>query len=52
MLTLAELDSTWRQATADVTAPPGASHVNVDFLNAAGIAGDVLFLDDITVQGP
>ncbi len=43
------LDGTWRQATADVVAPPGTSRAGVDLTSATGGPGDAVFLDDIVI---
>ena len=43
------LGPAWAQAMAVVTAPPGTAFFSVDFSHSAGVAGDVLHLDDISV---
>ncbi len=47
--TIAELGPTWRQGAAAVTAPQGATRVGVDITGTGAGAGDVVYLDDITV---
>ncbi len=50
VLTLA-LNGSWRQARADVDAPAGTTRVAVDFSHGSGVAGSVVFLDDVIVAG-
>ncbi|MDQ1399162.1 MAG: hypothetical protein QOK20_1094, partial [Acidimicrobiaceae bacterium] len=50
-ITLGALTGTWQQAKANVTAPAGTAKVGVTFSGTTGIAGNSLFLDQITV-GP
>jgi hypothetical protein len=42
--------ASWANATAVVTAPPGTARVGVDLTNSAGVAGDVVYVDDVTVS--
>ena len=44
------LGTVWAQASASVTAPPGTTRVGVDLTSSSGVAGDVLYIDDVEVS--
>jgi len=48
-VTLPALDSTWQQAAATATAPAGTVAVDITFSHPSGVAGDSLYLDDISI---
>ena len=48
VVTLA-LGPSWAEASAIVDAPPGTAFVAIDFSSPSGLAGDVVYLDDISV---
>jgi hypothetical protein len=43
------LTTTWQQAFAVVTAPPGTEYVGLDLLNSTGVNGNSIYLDDFLV---
>ncbi|MDQ1427576.1 MAG: hypothetical protein QOK39_1052 [Acidimicrobiaceae bacterium] len=46
----APLVSTWTQAGAVVTAPPGTAYVSLSLSSSTGLAGNTVYLDDIVVS--
>ncbi|MFN2503512.1 MAG: hypothetical protein ABR540_04650, partial [Acidimicrobiales bacterium] len=44
-----QLGTSWTEARADVTAPPGTARVAVDLTNRSDNPGDVLYFDDLGV---
>ncbi len=44
------LGATWAHASAVVSAPSGTAWVAVDFVHSSGVAGDVIYLDDVLVE--
>jgi hypothetical protein len=48
-VSIANLSSTWQQASASVVAPAATAFANVQFTNSTGGAGDRLYLDEVYV---
>lgn len=48
-VTLATLTASWQMATAKATAPAGTAAASVSFSNSRGVAGNLLYLDQIYV---
>jgi hypothetical protein len=42
--------TTWQQASAVVDAPPGTATFTVELSHTSGLAGDVVFVDDVVVH--
>lgn len=46
---LTGLTTSWKEASKVVTAPAGTTRVSVDLRDASGVAGDVIYVDDVLV---